>query len=385
MKIIIKKKNQFYQFIAIAILPCITFFSCNMQNFFYISELETNNYSNSNYLIVNKINEFKQKGMLDYLYNTNTRVAITDDEFNYDELKYFVENTEECVSEILKEDDGEKSIAVLNAIYGEQTVGDIYNAMADLSSELANEYESTLINIYNEKINDSSRCINSILNLKDLKINFDFTAITRTIDFSESFTWGYVTGYVASSAATIAGLLMWRFGKLWTRVAGFVAAGIGVTSMSAIMLMWQSSTDWKTFQNFCLALYKSVNECYEIYQNCKDEEKAKQFLAILSTKLENYIKQNPESAHQLNKILSYIDENYANFSNMADTAKSCLEYYNNNTSFIGKLVTVTVAKTGVAWGTGFVSLVKNWVSSFTNLIPEWLIITGNGFSLKFIL
>lgn len=55
------------------------------------------------------------------------------------------------------------------------------------------------------------------------------------------------------------------------------------------------------------------------------------------------------------------------------------------TSFIGKLVTVTVAKTGVAWGTGFVSLVKNWVSSFTNLIPEWLIITENGFSLKFIL
>lgn len=381
-----KKKNHFYQFIAISILPCITFFSCNMQNFFSISKTETENYSN--YLIVNKVNDFKQKGMLDFLYNTNARVAITDDELNYDELRYFVENTEECVSEILKEDNGEKSLAVLNAIYGEQTVGDIYNAMSDLSSELANEYESTLVNIYNEKISDNSRCINNISNLKDLKIDFDFTDTARTIDFSESFTWGYVTGYVASSAATIAGLLMWRFGKLWTKVAGLVAAGIGVTSMSTIIVMWQSSTDWKTFQNFCIALYKSTNECYEIYQNCKDEEKAKQFLEILSTKLENYIKQNPESAHQLNKILSYIDENYVNFSNITDTIKSCLEYYNNNTSFFGKVVTVTVATTavaGVAWGTGFVSLVKGWISSLSNLIPEWLIITGNGFSLKFLL
>lgn len=79
---------------------------------------------------------------MDYIYNDSSRSVVDDNsDIDYENLKYFVDNTEECIAEILQEENGEKSIVVLNTIYAEKTVGEVYDAMEALSPELATEYE----------------------------------------------------------------------------------------------------------------------------------------------------------------------------------------------------------------------------------------------------
>lgn len=52
------------------------------------------------------------------------------------------------------------------------------------------------------------------------------------------------------------------------------------------MLVWQKSSDWKIFQNFCTSIYVSV----------------------------------------VDVLLSYIDKNYTKFANLAEATKSCISY-----------------------------------------------------------
>lgn len=357
-----------------------------MQNAISSVELQKN-ISSSNQIIVNKITEFKQKGLLDYIYNDSSRSVIDDNsDVDYKNLKYFVDNTEECIVEILQEENGEKSLAVLNTIYAEKTVGEVYDAMEALSPELATEYENALVNIYNEEINDNARSINNISNLRDIKINFTpFESTSRAVDLSKSFNWGTVSGYLAASAGAIAGFLLWKYGGFWTRIGGIVAAGVGVSTMSVIMVVWQKSSDWKIFQNFCTSIYESVSECVDIYKNLSDSEKAQKFLEILYEKLKNYIEENPDAATQVDELLSYIDKNYTKFANLAEATKSCISYYSSNTYLIPKILSVTaatVAVGAVAYATGFTGMIKGWISSLTNLIPKWLVISGNGFSIN---
>lgn len=380
-----KKQTLFYQITALGLLSSFVYVSC-MQNAISSVELQKN-ISSSNQIIVNKITEFKQKGLLDYIYNDSSRSVIDDNsDVDYKNLKYFVDNTEECIVEILQEENGEKSLAVLNTIYAEKTVGEVYDAMEALSPELATEYENALVNIYNEEINDNARSINNISNLRDIKINFTpFESTSRAVDLSKSFNWGTVSGYLAASAGAIAGFLLWKYGGFWTRIGGIVAAGVGVSTMSVIMVVWQKSSDWKIFQNFCTSIYESVSECVDIYKNLSDSEKAQKFLEILYEKLKNYIEENPDAATQVDELLSYIDKNYTKFANLAEATKSCISYYSSNTYLIPKILSVTaatVAVGAVAYATGFTGMIKGWISSLTNLIPKWLVISGNGFSIN---
>lgn len=381
-----KKETSFYRIIALILLSSFLYVSC-MQNVISSVEFQKDT-STSNQTIVNKIAEFKQNGLLDYIYNDSSRAIVVDDnsDIDYENLKYFVENTEECVSAILQEDDGEKSIAVLNAIYDEKTVGEVYDAMEDLSPELATEYENALVNIYNEEINDNARSISNISTLRDIKIKFThFEDSSRAVDLSKSFNWGTVTGYLAASAGAIAGFLLWKHGGFWTRIGGLVAAGVGVSAMAVIMTVWQKSSDWKIFQNLCTSVYTTVSEYVDIYKNLSDSEKAQKFLEILYEKLKKYIEENPDAATQVDVLLSYIDKNYTKFLNLADAAKSCISYYTSNTYLIPKISSVTVATVVVgvaAYATGFVGMIKGWISSLTNLVPSWLTITSNGFSIS---
>lgn len=194
---------SFYRVMAFILLTSFVYVSC-MQNVISSVELQKD-ISSENQIIVKKVTEFKRNGLLDYMYNESCRVVVdfeNDSDIDYEKLRYFVENTEDCVSEILKEEDGEKSIVVLNAIYGEKTIGDVYDAMENLSLELATEYENALIEVFNEDISGNARCISDISTLRDIKINFTpFESTSRAVDLSKSFNWGTVNGYIAASAA----------------------------------------------------------------------------------------------------------------------------------------------------------------------------------------
>lgn len=382
-----KKLASFYRVMAFILLTSFVYVSC-MQNVISSVELQKD-ISSENQIIVKKVTEFKRNGLLDYMYNESCRVVVdseNDSDIDYEKLRYFVENTEDCVSEILKEEDGEKSIVVLNAIYGEKTIGDVYDAMENLSSELATEYENALIEVFNEDISGNARCISDISTLRDIKINFTpFESTSRAVDLSKSFNWGTVNGYIAASAAAIAGFLLWHYGGFWTRIGGLVAAGVGVSTMAVIMAVWQKSSDWKIFQNFCTSIYTSVTECVNIYKTFSDSEKAQKFLEILYEKLRKYVEENPEAITQIDVLLSYIDQNYTKFSTTFDAIKSFWNYYNDNSDFATKMNLIIISTSGVAfvaYGTGFVGIIKGWFSSFSNLIPSWLTVTSNGFSIS---
>lgn len=384
-----KKLASFYRVMAFILLTSFVYVSC-MQNVISSVELQKD-ISSENQIIVKKVTEFKRNGLLDYMYNESCRVVVdseNDSDIDYEKLRYFVENTEDCVSEILKEEDGEKSIVVLNAIYGEKTIGDVYDAMENLSSELATEYENALIEVFNEDISGNARCISDISTLRDIKINFTpFESTSRAVDLSKSFNWGTVNGYIAASAAAIAGFLLWHYGGFWTRIGGLVAAGVGVSTMAVIMAVWQKSSDWKIFQNFCTSIYTSVTECVNIYKTFSDSEKAQKFLEILYEKLRKYVEENPEAITQIDVLLSYIDQNYTKFANLAEASNSCVSYYISNICLIKKVVSVTtatVAVCGVAYATGFLATIKGFISSISNLIPKWLVISGNSLSINLV-
>ena len=102
------------------------------------------------------------------------------------------------------------------------------------------------------------------------------------------------------------------------------------------------------------------------------------FLDELSTNLQKYLKQKPEAASQVNSLLAYLDENYFNFKTLSETYKAFFKYFNDNTEFAQKTLSVTTATASVAavaYCTGFSSVINGWLTSLKNLVPEWLTIT----------
>lgn len=129
---------------------------------------------------------------------------------------------------------------------------------------------------------------------------------------------------------------------------------------------------------------------YMYNESCRvvvDSEKAQKFLEILYEKLRKYVEENPEAITQIDVLLSYIDQNYTKFANLAEASNSCVSYYISNICLIKKVVSVTtatVAVCGVAYATGFLATIKGFISSISNLIPKWLVISGNSLSINLV-
>lgn len=369
------RNNFLNRFIFSLVLLSMMCVSCNTQ---YILNIHSDNKKSSN-TIVMKIQEFRKNGQLNYLDLSNGRFASSEEEVNA--LLYFVDNTEECIAEIQSEENGEKILDVLNAIYGEATVGEVYDAMLSLSSELANEYETALVNIYNEDLDTSDRSIYNLNSIRNIKLSFSNNACDsscRNIDLSKSYNWGSVIGYIGASAAAIAGFLMYKFGGFWTRIAGLAAGGVGVAAMAVFIGVWQKSVDWYVFQNVCISTFNTVKSIVELKSRLSEKEKVMLFLDELSTNLQKYLKQKPEAASQVNSLLAYLDENYFNFKTLSETYKAFFKYFNDNTEFAQKTLSVTTATASVAavaYCTGFSSVINGWLTSLKNLVPEWLTIT----------
>lgn len=376
------EKSFFYSITSTFVMFSFAFVSCKMQNLLCYSPDE-----NNSSIITSKLGEFKKTGLLDSFYNNYARASVNEFEVENSDIQYFIDNSDECIAEILKEPDGNKSLAVLNAIYSESTVGDIYNAMNNLSSDLANEYESSLVQLYNEQINDEARYATNINTIRDVNIRFiPDSNLNRSADLSNSFTWGAVSGYIAASAGAIAGLLMWKYGGFWTRIAGLVAGGVGIAAMTTFIVIWQKSPDWKCFQNFCVTAFNFAKHVLNTYKNMSDSEKAKIFLDSFSKSLQEYVAQNSEVAGNIKEILLYIDKNYCEFGSVLEAIKGCIDCYNRNTDFFAKTTSIgasTAAVGVVAFCTCFCALVKGWISSISSLIPEWLTINGSVFVLSF--
>ena len=362
--------------ICIIILLSFICVSCNTEIIVY-----NQNKNENNEIIVNKINIFKQNGLLDYL-DDNVR-AVCPEESTIEQMKYFVNNPEECINNIKKDEYGEKYLNILNAIYGESSIGEVYDAMYELSPSIANQYEESLISFSNSLDNDSTRTITDLSSIRDVNISFLYFSdkTSRKVDLSKSYNWGTVNGYVGAAAGAVAGFLMYKFGGFWTRIAGLVAGGVGVSAMGVIIGVWQYSTDWKIFQNLCISSYQTVKSIIDTKSFLSDKEKAKLFLSDLSRKLKEYLNKNPEAASQINSLLSFIDKNYYNFSGLLDAYKACFNHFNNNTEFAKKTVTVTTATVTVAsasYLTGFSSVVNGWLKYLNDFIPDWLTITLDG-------
>lgn len=386
---LIMKNFFFCKIIAGIVVMCFTCVSCNIQNIIYYEELKNENSYNEKNIISTKIKAFKEKGLLDFLDETSSsRMCSLTETMNRDELIYFVENTDECIQEIQLSENGTESLNVLNAIYSESSIGEVYDAMYDLSPELAFEYEKSLVEIHNMNTS-SSRAITGIESIRDIHISFDYTnnPIAKAVDLSESYNWGTVSGYIAASAGAIAGLLMWRFGVLWVKVAGLIAGGVGVTAMSIIFIVWQNSPDWKIFQTLCVAIIDTATNVSKLFTTFSDKEKANKFLEELTKKLKEYVKTTPEAASQINSLLSFIDSNYLKFRNLEEASTACFNHYNGDTEFVAKSISVvasTSAVAAVAYLTGFAAMVQGWIASLTNLIPEWLILSESGFAISLV-
>lgn len=369
------KKSISNKIICSLVLLSFMSVSCNIHYPITIIDSE----SKSSNIIVSKIQDFKRNGLLDCFNSNNARYATTEDELN--ELDYFFNNTEECVLEIEKEKDGDKILEVLNLIYGEGSIGEVYDSMCSLSSELADEYEESMVNIYNETISENENSIDALQAIRNIKLSFCDDNSTCRADLSKSYNWTYVNTYIGASASAIAGLLMYKFGGFWTRIAGLVAGGAGITAMGTIMIIWQNSIDWQIVQNFGFSIFNTICSIITLKTNLSDKEKAKLFISEISSKLQAYTKQHPEAASQMNSLLAFLDRNYCNFQSLHKAIQEFFNCFDKDTNFAKKTVTITAATASVAavaYGTGFSVLVNGWMAYLKGLIPEWLSISLDG-------
>ena len=367
------KKDVLNKIVFVVLLFSFVCVSCNNQ-----LTIPVNPVYQSSSIIVKKIQIFKQKGLLDNFGLINDRSCVSDEELN--NLVFFVEHTEDCIIEILEEENGKESLDVLNAIYEERSIGDVYDAMMLLSPTIADEFASSLIEISNSVTDFSSRSVDNFSSFRDIKINFGLNDLTedRKVDLSKSYNWGCVAGYIGAAAAATAGFVMYKFGGFWTRIAGLAAGGVGVAAMATFIGVWQESADWMVFQNLCIAIYETTEIIKKLYQRLSEKEKVMLFLDELSHKLQRFLKTKPEASYQITPLLLYIDSNYTKFNNLNEAIKACIEVHNKNTDFIPKTVSVSVSTAAVyavAYFTGFAALVNGWKKYIESLIPEWLTIT----------
>lgn len=378
------KNKLLNTFIAIVIFISFCFSSCS--NLFIMQEDK----KKSETIIGEKLQIFKEKGLLDsVLLNNCARSLEVDSKSVEEEINFFINNTDSCIEKIQNSKNGDKEIAILNSIYAENTIGEIYDSMLDFSNDLANEYETAIVALYNESVADSARFISNISTIRNIKSSFCvYEDSSRKADLSKSFSWGCVSGYVAASAGTIAGLLMWHYGGFWTRIAGLVVGGVGVATMATFYVIWQNSSEWLLFQSVCEATYNFVIKTNALFSNLTDKEKAQQFLNKAAESIVNYAKNNPQIASECDVLLKFIDDKYFKVRSFTEAWGSLITFFNDNTDYFGKTATVltsTVAVGAVAWGTGFTGIVNGWIDTVKGLIPEWLTIRKDGFdiSIKF--
>ena len=376
-----KKKSFIPKIIGLTILTSFTFVSCNFSSI--IQDVKSDN---SNYTITKKLLDFKEKGMLDNFYASSRSLDLSDE--NLKDVQFFIENSDKCITETLSQEGGKENIDLINCIYEEKTIGEVYDAMKEVSQDLADEYEKSLIDLTGSEVVEDSRSITCVEDIKDIKLCFDNESTSSSRELVEgTYTWGTVAGYIGCSAAAIAGFLCYRFGFFpWVKIAGLIAAGVGVVGMGVFIVVWQSSPEWKIVQNFCSAIYETYSVILEKYSNMPIEYQRQFFIDNVEKELYQYLDKQNVYHQNYEELCKYMEQVFGLSSSLQDSIKSFGDYLFNYEDLRSKTISVVVCTLGVIGAfmySGLQTQVLAFLESIKSLFPSCIQIIGNGVMFAF--
>jgi len=224
-------------------------------------------------VISQRVGELKEAGLLDSLTSQNARSVNNLNLPNEEtaKLNFFINNTDDALKEISESENGHIQLKLIEAIFLGGTVGEIADAMAEISEEMSNNYIEAISNIMNENLSENSinaRAVfsSSYTNVRDIRLAFFDEAknnqnSTRAA-YGKDLSNSTVTWYVGFCAATIAGVYAAGAVLPWVSIPGIVAAAAGAASITAQLIIWYSCTDLKNFINSIAG--KDLNEANKI-------------------------------------------------------------------------------------------------------------------------
>ena len=374
------------------------FFSCNgVQNISTKEIISTN--EKINLITSNAELLIKQNEILSSLDTKNRSVTVdssdifTDSDLSDNDISELSKFSTSPSSYITDNIDlnlttSKENLNLLYSIYNESTVDDVITNMEYVSVEMADEYKKSVSEFYNT-LDSSVRSIietnGGIGSQKLLLFQNETDNINgRTITFETDLSWESVARYTGYSVAAIAGACCYKWGFFpWVRYPGLAVCISSIGFMGVLIARWACSPKLSIITTSIKSISNSVSKVIKL-TGLTDEEKRNQFLSELKEDLQNYLTENPDYVSDIQKIISYIDENYIAGKSLYTSVKDIINFCLEDGQIGKKLVTIgvdTVSVVGFCWFTGVVALLQEADFAIIDLIPSWLVITTDSISI----
>lgn len=374
------------------------FFSCNgVQNISTKEIISTN--EKINLITSNAELLIKQNEILSSLDTKNRSVTVdssdifTDSDLSDNDISELSKFSTSPSSYITDNIDlnlttSKENLNLLYSIYNESTVDDVITNMEYVSVEMADEYKKSVSEFYNT-LDSSVRSIietNGGIGSQKLLIfqNETNNINGRTITFETDLSWESVARYTGYSVAAIAGACCYKWGFFpWVRYPGLAVCISSIGFMGVLIARWACSPKLSIITTSIKSISNSVSKVIKL-TGLTDEEKRNQFLSELKEDLQNYLTENPDYVSDIQKIISYIDENYIAGKSLYTSVKDIINFCLEDGQIGKKLVTIgvdTVSVVGFCWFTGVVALLQEAYFAIIDFIPSWLVITTDSISI----
>jgi hypothetical protein len=161
-----------------------------------------------------RIGELKDAGLFDSLLNGEVgRSAVnSDSEVGSEQIAYFINNTDDALAEIAQSENGDVQLRFINALFGDSTVGEIADIMAEISEDMSEEYLTTMeeLALVTDTTDTQSRSVASAGNTNVRNIRIGFYDENRPLSargaYASNLNWDTVAWYGGFCASTIAGV-----------------------------------------------------------------------------------------------------------------------------------------------------------------------------------
>lgn len=374
------------------------FFSCNGVQNISIKEIISTN-EKINLITSNAELLIKQNEILSSLDTKNRSVTVdssdifTDSDLSDNDISELSKFSTSPSSYITDNIDlnlttSKENLNLLYSIYNESTVDDVITNMEYVSVEMADEYKKSVSKFYNT-LDSSVRSIietnGGIGSQKLLLFQNETDNINgRTITFETDLSWESVARYTGYSVAAIAGACCYKWGFFpWVRYPGLAVCISSIGFMGVLIARWACSPKLSIITTSIKSISNSVSKVIKL-TGLTDEEKRNQFLSELKEDLQNYLTENPDYVSDIQKIISYIDENYIAGKSLYTSVKDIINFCLEDGQIGKKLVTIgvdTVSVVGFCWFTGVVALLQEAYFAIIDFIPSWLVITTDSISI----
>lgn len=333
--------------------------------------------------IASKVYQLKSEGVFDGLEDVSRSAigleedGLTDEDFV--ELNSFISSPNSYLESRLDETVDEKELDLLYTIYSDATVGEVIQKMDAVSTEMAEEYETKISELY-ENLDDDAR--SAVGGYKNIRLNLSLTDFDecRSSDKKSSFSWGSVAGYVGFAATATAGMAISKvfWWCPWVKYPALAVGIAGIVGMGVLIGVWISGSEFALFKNVVVETVQLATKIMNDYKNLSDADLRNKFLEEMSESLKSYLQSDPTNANNYKEILKWIDSQYLGIISFSDAMEKMIEFGLKDNEFGAKLSVASVSTFCVTvtclacYGNAVVSFVSSAWNKILGWIPSWL-------------